>query len=158
MLPYYVHILAMSSSLQSLSSVQIHLNICTVVTLTQGCNLNNFINSGCYHLFTNLEHRLQLPLFQMRSLNEMTGEVAVSLYTNRHDKLLLDWNISEAKFSQQLPIPWTESTLQEAPVLITLHVLCPVSYVMHSYSRLEVVAFSIKSFAWDFRSVVCKSV
>lgn len=78
----------------------------------------------------------------MRSLNEMTGEVALSLCTNRHEKILLDWNISEAKFSQQMPISWTESTLQEAPVLITLHVLCPVSYGTHSYSLLEVVVFS----------------
>lgn len=78
----------------------------------------------------------------MRSLNEMTEKVTVSLCTNTHDKLLLDWNISKAKFCQQLPISWTESTLQKAPVLITFHVLCPVIYGTHSHSPLEIVVFS----------------
>lgn len=51
-----------------------------------------------------------------------------------------DGKISEAKpFCQQLPISWTESTLQKAPVLITLHAFRPASYGTHSYSPSEIV-------------------
>lgn len=67
------------------------LNICIIVILIQGSNLNNFINNDYYYLFTKLEQRLELPPSQRRSLNEKTDKAEVSFCTNTHDKLVPGW-------------------------------------------------------------------
>lgn len=72
-------------------------------------------------------------------MRRQTKPKSLSVQTHM-TSLCLAGKISEAKqFCQQLPISWTERTLQKAPVLITLHAFRPASYGTHCYTPSEIV-------------------
>ena len=67
----------------------------------------------------------------------MTKWKSPSVQTNMTSLCLTGKYLKQKQFCQQLLISWAESTLQKAPVLITLHAFRPASSGTHSCSPSE---------------------